>query len=170
MAFCVCRLLNTKPCTVSETKYRELKELDPVLCTVVVWLHRVWSLLLFFFLAFAAVWHSTSLKTCITDCGRRMQLLVLCYLKRIISSVTSTAARTFPLNILGMLRSSVGIFQTRPHAESEVTMRALKGTLGRYGKRSPTTMTYFFHCPPAVDRRVGKVMTKPVKLHLPEEV
>ena len=99
-----------------------------------------------------------------------MQLLVLCYLKRIILG-PRTAARTFPLNILDMLRSSVGmLFQTRPHAESEATTHALNGTLGRYGKRSPTTMTYFFHCAPAADRRVGKVMTKPVKLHLTEEV
>jgi len=98
-----------------------------------------------------------------------MQLLVFCYLKRIILSVTSTAARTFPRSILGTLGSSFGIFLTRQHAESEATTRALNGTLGRYGKRSPTTVAYFFHCPPAVDRRVGKVVTKPVKLHLPEE-
>lgn len=98
-----------------------------------------------------------------------MQPLLLGYLKRITSGVTSTAARTFPQNILGTLRSSVGTFQTRSRAESEATTHALNGTLGTYGKRSPTVLTYFFHCPPAVDRRVGKVVTKPVKLHLPEE-
>lgn len=99
-----------------------------------------------------------------------MQLLLFCYLKRIILSVPSTASRTIPLSILGMLAGSVGIFQTRPRAESEATMHALSEIVGRYRKRSPTTVTYSFDCPPAGDRRVSQVVTKPVKLRLPEEV
>lgn len=33
---------------------------------------------------------------------------------------------------------------------------------------SPMAMTYFLHCVLAVDRRVGKAVTKPVKIHFPQ--
>lgn len=47
-------------------------------------------------------------------------------------------------------------------------MYAADCTLGKYEKKSPTAMTYFLHCVLAVDRRVGKAATKPVKIHFPQ--
>lgn len=86
-------------------------------------------------------------KPWMTECWRQMWLLALYHLKRIISSVTITAAGTLTLNILLKLESSVGMLLRWPYAESEATMCAADRHWGDKKKVSNSSDILLFLCP-----------------------